>query len=350
MDTQGIQGAVNKLNELKALGIITDTEYQQRKTELIDKALASPAGAVSPPGQTGTTPNFASPGKGFGAGAGQKGFGGKGYDLGKGFGGKGKGKGKGFGFDEGFGGMQKGGWDKGGKGPMWGKGGMQQSSWGPAGSWQGGRGGQRYQPYPSDPNPQSRVLLVTFKDSPFPGHDLVAGHFASCATVEKITHVSKPDREQALVQVASPDEALACVRTLNHSSAEWCMDIDVQKARVQELTFKMNDEKNKSYIALQPGRVLLLTLVGLQGPFPGLDSMYEMFKIYGRVERMSHITKPDREQCMIQFADAADAAKALAGLQDWNMGFCTFNLQVARTDALTFKNSDERNKDYTGQV
>lgn len=127
------------------------------------------------------------------------------------------------------------------------------------------------------------------------------------------------------------------IRTLNHSSADWCQDIDVQRARVPELTFKMNDTKNKSYVALQPGRVLLLTLEGLDGPFPGLDAIYEMFKIYGTVERMSHISKPDREQCMIQFADPASAASALSGLQDWNMGFCVFNLQVARTDALTFQ-------------
>lgn len=63
-------------------------------------------------------------------------------------------------------------------------------------------------------NPQSRVLLVTFKDTSFPGHDAIQSHFSKVATVEKITHVSKPDREQALVQVSTVDEALACIRTL----------------------------------------------------------------------------------------------------------------------------------------
>lgn len=213
-----------------------------------------------------------------------------------------------------------------------------------------GKGGHQSRFQPNYNETPSRVLLVTFKDSPFPGHDVVAAHFSPHATVEKITHVSKPDREQALVQVATPDEAMNCIRSLNHSSADWCPDVDVQRARVTELTFKANDSKNKSYVPLQPGRVLLLTLVGLQGPFPGIDSIYEMFKIYGAVERISHISKPDREQCMIQFADPAAAASALAGLQDWNMGFCIFSLQIARTDALTFKQSDERNKDFTGQV
>ena len=336
MDTAGIQGAVAKLNELKALGIITEPEYQQRKGELIDKALSS---ATTPAASNSTFPQGKGQGKGFASGKGK---------------GAGKGAGKGKGYQTGFNGYgQYGqeGWQQGGKGRGNGwQNNWAQNNWQQAG-WQGGKGGGKYNTYPNaDANSASRVLLVTFKDSTFPGHDVVAGHFAGLATVEKITHVTKEDREQALVQVTTAEEAGNCVRNLNHSSADWCQDIDVQKARVQELTFKINDDKNKSYIHLQPGRVLLLTLVGLQGPFPGLDSLYEMFKIYGVVERMSHVTKPDREQCMVQFSDAASAASAMSGLQDWNMGFCTFNLQVARTDALTFKQSDDRNKDFTGQV
>jgi len=296
MDASAVQTAVARLEELRALNIITEREYANRRAEIIDRALL----ATSSKGAKG----------------------GKGRD---------------------------GGWGKGVGGYVRGGGAYWQPDW-PAHTpgWPVGAKGSYSPSMGAADNPQSRVLLATFKDAPFPGHDAVAAHFATTASVEKITHVSKPDREQALVQVATVEEAVNCVRVLNHSSASWCPDIDVQRARVPELTFKTNDAKNKSYVALSPGRVLLLTLEGLQGPFPGLDALHTMFKIYGTVERMSHVSKPDREQCMIQFADPAAAASALTGLQGWNMGFCVFSIQVARTDALTFRQEDDRNKEFTG--
>jgi len=71
-------------------------------------------------------------------------------------------------------------------------------------------------------------------------------------------------------------------RTFTVLISEACCDTEGKRGGVLK--------SKKGYNPLQaprPGMRSLLTLEGLQGPFPGLDALHTMFKIYGTVERMS---------------------------------------------------------------
>eukprot|EP01012_Entosiphon_sulcatum_P064724 TRINITY_DN9355_c0_g1_i1.p1 TRINITY_DN9355_c0_g1~~TRINITY_DN9355_c0_g1_i1.p1 ORF type:complete len:356 (+),score=46.80 TRINITY_DN9355_c0_g1_i1:90-1070(+) len=93
-------------------------------------------------------------------------------------------------------------------------------------------------------------------------------------------------------------------------------------------------------------RVLLVTFMELTGPPPTTEQLYEYCCPYGTVVRISLVSKPDREQALIQFAEPDAAQAALDGLNQYSLGYCKLDVQWGRHLELTFKTSDERNRDF----
>eukprot|EP01012_Entosiphon_sulcatum_P029345 TRINITY_DN3573_c1_g2_i1.p1 TRINITY_DN3573_c1_g2~~TRINITY_DN3573_c1_g2_i1.p1 ORF type:complete len:505 (+),score=99.68 TRINITY_DN3573_c1_g2_i1:70-1584(+) len=208
-------------------------------------------------------------------------------------------------------------------------------------------------PKPTPPtSTEFRTILVTMNDvkGQFPGVDALHDVVSAFGNVQRISHLgaTQPQRHQLLVQLADATQAAAAVGALKGRSLGYCT-LDAQIAQVPTVEFDLEDDNNKDYTVPDgpyEKRVLLVSLPQY-APFPGIDALQQLFAPYGYVERISHISKPDREQALVQFSDATAAQAVLDTFNGVSLGYCTLELQHARVKRLTFKANDERNRDFT---
>ncbi|KAJ9446735.1 Polypyrimidine tract-binding protein-like protein 3 [Diplonema papillatum] len=114
----------------------------------------------------------------------------------------------------------------------------------------------------------------------------------------------------------------------------------------------------RSQIPTSETRILLVVLKDLNATIM-MDELFWIFSQFGRVEKLSSFTKDLKNQVLVQYNNKAEASIAMSYLNGRQIEFisgapdsdvrgtCQLGILPSRLPELTFKNQDQKNRDYS---
>eukprot|EP00756_Hemistasia_phaeocysticola_P033471 Hpha_TRINITY_DN16466_c0_g3::TRINITY_DN16466_c0_g3_i1::g.159226::m.159226 len=179
------------------------------------------------------------------------------------------------------------------------------------------------------------------------------------------------DRNLGFVQMQSIDEARYLMQLYQTQPHLICMHRAEGQADLLNLLYSNKPEirangKPKNQVPSSNTRILLVVLKDLSATIM-MDDLFWVFSQFGVVDKLSSFSKNCRNQVLVQYQNTQQASLAMAYLNGREMQFrtrqqqqvpigtdltsetigkCCFAIVPSKLQELTFKNQDQKNRDY----
>eukprot|EP01064_Diplonema_japonicum_P028272 TRINITY_DN429_c0_g2_i1.p1 TRINITY_DN429_c0_g2~~TRINITY_DN429_c0_g2_i1.p1 ORF type:complete len:551 (+),score=198.31 TRINITY_DN429_c0_g2_i1:133-1785(+) len=168
--------------------------------------------------------------------------------------------------------------------------------------------------------------------------------FVQMGDIEEARHIMD-------LYISSPDQV--CMRRPDGTHLLNLIYSDKQEIRAQP--------RARNQIPTSQTRILLVVLKNLSATIM-MDELFWIFSQFGTVEKLSSFTKNLKNQVLVQYASQEQASTAMAYLNGRNIKFssppqtpngtpgtgsCQLAIVPSKLPELTFKNQDQKNRDYS---
>jgi len=165
--------------------------------------------------------------------------------------------------------------------------------------------------------------------------------------VNRVLFLSK--KQQAFVEFMTFEEATLM---LAHTQAQpirlGTRTVIAQYSNKQEITIPVRPPTSGPTGSGPDGRILLVTVSDVQFPVT-LEVIYQVFGMCGTITKIVVFNKAGKDQALVQFERAEDAAQAMERFQGKNIysGCNTLTIQYSNLPDVTIKGNTDRSYDFT---